>query len=307
MKVVYLPHKGENRPREGEKWAKGLHWGADFMLKAFQKFASKDVEIIPCYKLKWESVKDADIVWLHNIATTGMKKNLFMKTTSPIKKWVNKPNRPKIIGGVRGFEGFNRSKHVLRYFDAIHTGTEDLKKEVEMFNKNVHVLYPGVDMDFFSPPDTPPEYPFTIGWCGDIRKKMKNIDIVKALNYPKILATKENYIPHERMPSDFFHKIHAFVHPSSHEGGNRTIIEAAACGLPVITTDTGTARSVVSDDYIIDLEDNPVDKIMRMLKKLEGDRVLAAKVGKENRERARKYDWRPITRTWVKILYSVLD
>lgn len=306
MKVVYIPHKGSNRPREGEKWAKGLHWGADFMLQAFQKFAPSDIQIEPRYELDWESIKEADIVWMHNIATTGLSKTILRTTYTPIKKWLDKPNRPKFIGGVRGFEGLNRSKHVLKFFDAIHTGTEDLQVEALKYNDNVHVLYPGVDTEFFAPPESPPEYPFTIGWCGDTRKKMKNIEIVHALDYPKILATKENYIPHEKMPTDFFHKIHAFVHPSSHEGGNRTIIEAASCGLPVITTDTGTAKSIVTDEYIVDLDGDPVSQIMEMLKRLEEDRVLAEKVGMENRERAKAYDWRPITETWVEILKSVI-
>lgn len=307
MKVVYIPHKGANRPREGQKWAKGLHWGADFMLKAFQRFAPKEITIIPEYQLEWNTIKDADIVWLHNIATTGILKTLIRTTYTPIKKWLDKEDRPKFIGGVRGFEGLNRSKHVLKYFDAVHTGTEDLKVEADKYNDNVHVLYPGVDMDFFSPPESIPEYPFTIGWCGDTRKKMKNIEIVKALDYPMILATKENYIPHERMPKDFFHKIHAFVHPSSHEGGNRTIIEAAACGLPVITTDTGTATSIVSEDFIVNLERDPLAQINDMLKRLEEDKDYAYKVGMSNRERAKVYDWRPITETWVEILNSVLD
>ncbi len=306
MKIIYLPHKGANRPREGEKWAKGLHWGADFMLRAFQRYAPEEIEIIPEYELKWDSIKEADIVWMHNIATTGLRKTFLMLTDTPVKKWLNEPNRPKFIGGVRGFEGFNRSKHVLKYFDAIHTGTEALRAVVEKHNKNVHILYPGVDTDFFSPPEIPPSPPFTIGWCGDIRKKMKNIEIVNALDYPKILATKENYIPHDRMPVDFYHKIHAFVHPSSHEGGNRTIIEAAACGLPVITTNTGTASSIVTEDFIVDLNVDPVKQITGMLEYLKDNPVEAQKIGLENRERAKVYDWRPITDVWIDILRSVL-
>lgn len=306
MKVVYFPHKGQNRLGEGGKWKNGLHWGADFMLDAFQRFAPEKIEIIPCYNLNWDNVKDADIVWLHNVATTGITRTIFMGTTTPFKKWRNRPNRPKFIGGVRGFEGLRRSEKTLRYFDAIHTGTEDLKEEAIKHNSNVHVLFPGVDFDFFSPPVQPPGPPFTIGWCGDIRKKMKNIEIVEALDYPKILATKENYIPHERMPTDFFHKIHVFVHPSSHEGGNRTIIEAAACGLPIITTDTGTASTIVTEKYIISLEGDTVAEISELLEEFKADPELAHRVGMENRERVKVYDWRPITETWVKILESVL-
>ena len=306
MKVVYFPHKGRNRPREGDKWKKGLHWGADFMLDAFQKYAPEEIEITPCYELTWENIKDADIVWLHNIATTGITKTIFMGTTTPFKKWRNKSNRPRFIGGVRGFEGLRRSKKALQFFDAVHAGTEDLKEEAIKHNPNTYVLYPGVDFEFFSPPETSPSPPFTIGWCGDIRKKMKNIEIVEALDYPKILATKENYIPHDRMPTDFFHKIHAFVHPSSHEGGNRTIIEAAACGLPIITTDTGTASTIVTEKYIINLEGDTISDITGLLKELEADPELAKRIGMENRERAKDYDWKPITETWVKILESVL-
>ena len=276
------------------------------MLTAFQKHAPEDIEITPCYDLTWEKIKDSDIVWLHNIATTGITKTIFRGNTTPFKKWRDKPNRPKFIGGVRGYEGLRRSEKTLQYFDAVHTGTEDLRKEVVRYNSNVHVLFPGVDFDFFGPPDSPPGPPFTIGWCGDIRKKMKNIEIVEALDYPMILATKENYIPHDRMPADFFHKIHAFVHPSSHEGGNRTIIEAATCGLPIITTDTGTASTIVTEKYIISLEGDTVSDIMELLRELEADPELAQRIGKENRERAKVYDWRPITETWVKILESVL-
>ena len=306
MKVIYFPHKGQNRPREGKKWKNGLHWGADFMLEAFQKYAPEEIEITPCYELTWDNIKDADIVWLHNIATTGITKTIFIGTVTPFKKWWDKPNRPKFIGGVRGFEGLRRSVKTLQYFDAIHTGTEDLKVEVVKYNTNVQVLFPGVDFDFFSPPVSSPGSPFTIGWCGDIRKKMKNIEIVEALDFPKILATKENYIPHDRMPVDFYHKIHAFVHPSSHEGGNRTIIEAAACGLPIITTDTGTASTIVTEKYIISLEGDTVSDIMELLRELEADVEMAQRVGTENRERGKVYDWKPITENWVKILESVL-
>jgi hypothetical protein len=306
MKVVYFPHKGQNRPREGDKWKKGLHWGADFMLNAFQKFAPEEIEIAPCYELTWNNIREADIVWLHNIATTGITKTNFMGITTPFKKWRNKPNRPKFIGGVRGFEGLRRSKNVLQFFDAVHIGTEDLKVEAIKYNPNSYVLFPGVDFELFSPPEKPPGPPFTIGWCGDVRKKMKNIEIVMALDYPMILATKENYIPHDRMPKDFFHKIHTFVHPSSHEGGNRTIIEAAACGLPIITTDTGTASTIVAERYIINLEGDTVSEISELLKELEENPELAKRIGMENRERAKVYDWKPITETWVKILKSVL-
>lgn len=301
MRVIYFPHRGEKRGGEGERWKSGLNWGADFMLENIMKNAEGH-EIVPCHELKWNNIKDADIVWFHNIATTAYY-NLPLIKISPIVKWMNKKNRPVFIGGVRGRVGFERSKNILSFFDSIHTGSDELFDKTKQFNENSYVLLPGVDTDLFRPMITEKKE-FTIGWVGDKNKKMKNYEVIKLLGYPYKIASKDNYIPHANMPF-FYNNLSAYTHFSSHEGGNRTVLEACACGLPVISTGTGATRRYIDEEWVIPYKPDfgyLSEEYKKRLSVLVGDPGLAIKVGRKNRETSLRYDWKIITEKWMEII-----
>lgn len=301
MKVIYFPHKGKKRGGEGEKWESGLNWGADFMLENIMK-NTKEHEIIPCYELKWNNIKDADIVWFHNIATTTYY-NLPIIKISPIVKWIKKKNRPIFIGGVRGLVGFERSKKILPYFDSIHTGSAELVNKTKKINENSYILLPGVDTNLFKPMNINKKE-YTIGWVGDKNKKMKNYEVIKLLEYPYKIATKDNYIPHKDMPF-FYNSLSAYTHFSSHEGGNRTVLEACACGLPVISTSTGATRQFIDDEWIIPFK-HDFEYLSKEFKKrlgiLENNPDLTKIVSRKNRQTSLQYDWKIITEKWIKII-----
>jgi glycosyltransferase involved in cell wall biosynthesis len=302
MKIIYYPHKGENRTREGEKWKSGLKWGADFMLEnIIQNIQEHD--IFPCYDLNWDNVKEADIVWFHNIATTAYY-NIPILNISPIPSWVSKKERPIIIGGVRGLVGFERSKKLLKYFDGVHTGSVDLYNKSVPYNKNAYVFYPGVNTELFKPLDEDGPEVFTLGWAGDKNKKMKNFQIIEKLGYPYNIASKENYIPHDKMPN-FYSSISVYTHFSSHEGGNRTILEACSCGIPVVSTDAGAVNQYIDDEWIIPYKDNEeylIREFKTRLKDFENDLELIKKVGLNNRKKALKFDWKIVSKKWLNII-----
>ena len=306
MKIVYFPHKGANRAGEGARWKAGLKWGADFMIENIIK-NTREHEVIPCYTLKWENVKEADVVWFHNIATTAYYDIPFINW-SPIPGWIKKKNRPVFIGGVRGHIGFERSKNLLSYFDAIHTGSEELSKISSKYNEHVYVFYPGVDTQLFKPLENKPTT-FTIGWVGDKNKKMKNYQIIEKLGYPYKIASKDNYIPNEQMP-DFYSSLSAYTHFSSHEGGNRTVLEACSCGIPVVSTDAGAVDRYIDREWIIPYRDDEeylLKEFRCKLGQLEKDPALCKQIGEENRKRALDYDWKKITEKWIQIIDETLD
>lgn len=73
-------------------------------------------------------------------------------------------------------------------------------------------------------------------------------DFIKKLKYPeKIIVTKEGEIPPDEM-----HKVYNdadyLIVPSLSEGLPNVIIEAQACGLPVIATDAGGNREAIIDE-----------------------------------------------------------
>jgi len=264
-------------------------------------------EVVPCYELSWAKVQDADVVWFHNVATTAYL-NLPLIKLSPIPIWARRKPRPVLIGGVRGHAGYLRSKGILKYFDAIHTGSEELAAISRKHNSHVYVFYPGVDTDLFKPMGPGPQE-FTVGWVGDKNKAMKNYHLVERLGYPYRVASKENYIPHEKMPR-FYNSLSVYTHFSSHEGGNRTVLEACACGLPVVATDAGAVDRYIDPEWIVPYK-NDEDYLVREFKKrlaiLEADPELRRSVGEENRRRALKYDWVKVAHEWVKILEETVE
>ena len=306
MKIIYYPHKGEHRTGEGDRWKAGLKWGADFMLENLAKNALEH-EITACYELNWDQIKDADVVWFHNIATTAYY-NIPVINYSPISAWRKKKNRPVFIGGVRGHVGYERSKNLLKHFDAVHAGSPELAELSKKHNQHVYVFYPGVDTALFKPDHQNP-VEFTIGWVGDKNKKMKNYQLVEKLGYPYRIASKDNYIPHEKMPG-FYNSLSAYTHFSSHEGGNRTILEACSCGIPVVATDAGAADKYIDSEWIVPYKDDEaymLTEFKEKLMSLEQDFALREKVGAENRIRVLSYDWKKITEHWLNIIEATIN
>ena len=85
-------------------------------------------------------------------------------------------------------------------------------------------------------------------------------------------------------------EIDVMVLPSYREGLPKALIEAAACGLPLITTDAPGCREVVTmngvDGISVPVRDR--DALANAIRLLDDDRVLARKLGLAARDRALK-------------------
>ena len=314
MKVAYMPHKLNDK--------EGAIWAEHTMMIKLMKYV-KYVEIFPAYN-PWALPPDTDILFMHNLAHTALYRKPWLRGASRIERLLKKPipafyttyfdliylsdNRPKLIGGIRGNQGFNKAKKFLKYFDAIHVNNRDLQKKVlDAGARKAYLIPPGVDMDQFKPMiDQRPEE-FTIGWAGDKNKPMKNAHLIKELGYPFKMATKENFIPHEEM-QDFYNSLSAFVHPSDHEGWGRGIIEAMSCGLPVISSVAG-ASSLLAQKWVI--PGNPKKKswLLKCKAKLELLRLfpnLRYDVGDGNRERVKICSWKKISRLFEMMCENIM-
>ncbi|GFZ87524.1 glycosyltransferase family 4 protein [Dyella caseinilytica] len=82
--------------------------------------------------------------------------------------------------------------------------------------------------------------------------------------------------------------VHVVVLPSYREGLPRSLVEAAACGLPLITTDVPGCREVVSDGMdglLIPVKDS--DALASAIQRLQNDPLLAHRLGHAARIKAR--------------------
>jgi glycosyltransferase involved in cell wall biosynthesis len=95
-----------------------------------------------------------------------------------------------------------------------------------------------------------------------------------------------------------------FVNPSLYEGMPNTVLEAMACGLPVIASRIGGNDDLVVDGvtgFLFDLANEPT--FDERLAILLGDRALAVRFGQAGRERVlERFSWRSVAQRYVEIL-----
>ena len=287
LQIIFIPYQGK----------RDVLWGADFMMQNIIKYIDKKYKIKSSWDFHKGDFSDADIVHLHNMAYTAVDKSKIFGYKSKITEFIKVMDRPKFIGGIRGYMGFERGKKFIKYFDAIHVGSSHLKEEVEKYHNKVFLCNAGIDTDLFKPMDIEQE-DFSICWAGDPKKPTKNFDLLTKLGVPLKTATKENYIPHKDMPL-FYNSASIYINLSSQEGFCRPIVEAAACGLPVISTNTGIAKELLQPDWIINGDPKKLNILKEFRKKiliLKNDESLRVKVGKINRISSLKWSWPKIVK-----------
>jgi glycosyltransferase involved in cell wall biosynthesis len=84
-----------------------------------------------------------------------------------------------------------------------------------------------------------------------------------------------------------------FILPSLNEGMSNSILEAMACGLPIITTDVGGTKELINKNgYIIKKE--TLEPIKEILYKYRQNKSLLMAHGKESRKISKKFKWKNV-------------
>ncbi len=130
---------------------------------------------------------------------------------------------------------------------------------------------------------------FTIVGEGSLKRKME--EKTKKINLEnKIKFT--GYISHEKLPK-YFNDLSIFLAPSERESFGVSVLEAASCEIPAITSNIGGLKEVNSNNetgIIID-SINP-EKLAKAIVFLHSNKDLRLKLGKNARRRVLKnYDW----------------
>jgi glycosyltransferase involved in cell wall biosynthesis len=97
----------------------------------------------------------------------------------------------------------------------------------------------------------------------------------------------------------------AFVYPSFYEGFGLPVLEAMACGTPVITYNTTSLPEVVGDAGI--LLDPPwtAEALADAIRRLLHDEALRLKLQQKGFERAKRFDWHETARQTMKVYEAV--
>ena len=114
-------------------------------------------------------------------------------------------------------------------------------------------------------------------------------------------------VPHERV-QDYMNQAEVFVLPSLSEGFPVTILEAMACGLPVVATRVGGLPDVIEDGvngYLVKAKEP--SEIAEALLKLLLDEQLWETISKTNKQKINEYSWERVALALEKIYQGSIE
>jgi glycosyltransferase involved in cell wall biosynthesis len=94
-----------------------------------------------------------------------------------------------------------------------------------------------------------------------------------------------------------YRRADVFFFPSTFEGSPKVIVEAAACGLPVICRDCYSAETVIHGQT--GFQARSEEELYSYLKVLLDTEQLRREMGRAGRRHSQKFDWDPITQEWA--------
>jgi glycosyltransferase involved in cell wall biosynthesis len=96
-----------------------------------------------------------------------------------------------------------------------------------------------------------------------------------------------------------------FLFPSKWEGSPKVILEAAACGLPVIARKDYGPETVIDGEtgYLVGCDEEMYDRLRNLLSNPE----LRQKLGKAGRLLSETFDWDLITKKWEAIFQQLIS
>lgn len=111
------------------------------------------------------------------------------------------------------------------------------------------------------------------------------------------LVDFKGYIPHDNLPETYAGS-DLFVLPSKNEGMSNTVLEAMACGLPIVATNTGGTSELVKGNGIV-LANVDAGAIADALTQLVQKSDERAQMGHKSREIAESMSWGKVADQYV--------
>lgn len=91
-----------------------------------------------------------------------------------------------------------------------------------------------------------------------------------------------------------------FVLPSKNEGMSNSILEAMACGLPIVTTNTGGSEELIKGNGFV-VERESIREIRKVLEKYLKNRGLIETQGKRSRKIAENMNWGSVAGKYLEV------
>lgn len=233
--------------------------------------------------------------------------------------------RVPIVGSFLHLE----KRWLIGKYDHIITISQSTKKEIiETLNypsEKISVAYPGVDRRF--KPGEKKSKKFTIMFVGGLKQRKDPefmLQVIAKLNRPEVEMVfagdgplRNKLTGHQVKVTGFinendkpalYHQADVVVLPSVKEGFGMTLIEAGACGLPVVGNDTWSIPEIINDGvtgFLAHAEDvnDWAEKLTRLIK----DNKLCRTMGLAARDYVKsKFTWENNIKVHLKVYENLI-
>ncbi len=282
------------------------HWAHDRKTDALAKALGGSYEIVKRYsaEVTAEDLESADCVLLYYW--------LQVKRLSHLHETLRSLRGRLVIGICSHFEldGEWREPGLATLDElasAVFMNNRLLFEELgPRFQQPVYYTPNGVDTEFFRPPveRRPPGPPrsLRVGWAGSLKNQGPEHRGVHEFIAPAVAAVEgaelhlalreEKWRGRDEM-LDFYHSLDVYVCASRTEGTPNPCLEAAACGLPVVTTRVGNMPELIRDGKNGFFVERDAAGIAEKLALLRDDPELRDRLGRAARATAvESWDWR---------------
>ena len=115
-----------------------------------------------------------------------------------------------------------------------------------------------------------------------IRARLRQLGVEDDVLFP-------GYVPGEEL-ADFYHLADVFVYPSLYEGFGLPVLEAMACGVPVITSNISAMPEVAGDAAVL-VEPNNSQDLAAAIERVVTDEALRRSLIEKGLRRSSLFSW----------------
>lgn len=278
--------------------------------------------------LKTKFMKGNDIVHAHNLPSAFPMKHASGKKVLTLHGIYSK-QIDVLHGKTTGKISSSYEKDALTWADAITVISKEAYDYYTKLGFNVSLVPNAIDISSL-PQKKERLYDKQIIFAGRISKEKGILDLLEmSKTLPKEIhlvilgsgpeeekmreATKTQpnihlmgYVPKEKTIS-LMRGSDVLVQPSLVEGISSTILEAMACNVPIIATNVGGNKELLTNDKNgILLEPHSPQKLLEETIALVGDKKRSERLQKEAFSHVQKYDWSHVGKLYLDIYESLL-
>lgn len=174
----------------------------------------------------------------------------------------------------------------------------------------------GVDTQFFQPATPPRDGTFRVGWAGSLKNHSSEHRGVPNFIAPAVAAVdgaelclaarEERWRTPEEM-RELYQSLDVYICASRSEGTPNPCLEAAACGVPIVTTPVGNMPELIRDGENGLFIARDIDDIAAKLRRLRDDPQLRQRMGRAARASVEAWDWRHQASRYAEMFEAVLS